>query len=91
MNAFKNLFLQITGETVGEVKAVAGMHQRKAEMARHSDAFIALPGYCTTLRAVLHSIPFVSFRLLSFVVTILFAEYLSVPRGPSLIIAGSLR
>ena len=35
---------QITGETVGEVRAVAGMHQRKAEMARNSDAFIALPG-----------------------------------------------
>lgn len=35
---------QITGETVGEVKPVADMHQRKAEMARHSDAFIALPG-----------------------------------------------
>jgi predicted Rossmann-fold nucleotide-binding protein len=37
-------FLQLTGETVGEVKAVADMHQRKAEMAKHSDAFIALPG-----------------------------------------------
>ncbi|WVZ65766.1 hypothetical protein U9M48_015079 [Paspalum notatum var. saurae] len=35
---------EITGETVGEVRAVAGMHQRKAEMARNSDAFIALPG-----------------------------------------------
>ncbi|CAN1805422.1 Cytokinin riboside 5'-monophosphate phosphoribohydrolase LOG3 [Linum perenne] len=34
---------ELTGETVGEVKAVAGMHQRKAEMAKHSDAFIALP------------------------------------------------
>jgi hypothetical protein len=39
------LSLQITGETVGEVKAVSDMHQRKAEMARHSDAFIALPGW----------------------------------------------
>lgn len=38
------VYLQITGETVGEVKAVADMHQRKAEMAKHSDAFIALPG-----------------------------------------------
>lgn len=37
--------LQITGETVGEVKPVADMHQRKAEMAKHSDAFIALPGW----------------------------------------------
>lgn len=25
---------------------VADMHQRKAEMARQSDAFIALPGKC---------------------------------------------
>jgi hypothetical protein len=31
---------------VGEVKAVADMHERKAEMARQSDAFIALPGEC---------------------------------------------
>ncbi|KAJ6906474.1 cytokinin riboside 5'-monophosphate phosphoribohydrolase LOG5-like [Populus alba x Populus x berolinensis] len=35
---------EITGETVGEVKPVADMHQRKAEMARNSDCFIALPG-----------------------------------------------
>ncbi|RWW19653.1 hypothetical protein BHE74_00058481 [Ensete ventricosum] len=28
---------------VGEVRAVSGMHQRKAEMARQADAFIALP------------------------------------------------
>jgi cytokinin riboside 5'-monophosphate phosphoribohydrolase len=35
---------ELTGETVGEVRAVAGMHQRKAEMARNSEAFIALPG-----------------------------------------------
>lgn len=36
--------IQITGETIGEVRAVSGMHQRKAEMARQADAFIALPG-----------------------------------------------
>lgn len=36
--------MQKTGETVGEVRMVADMHQRKAEMARHSDCFIALPG-----------------------------------------------
>ncbi|CAN1190068.1 Cytokinin riboside 5'-monophosphate phosphoribohydrolase LOG5, partial [Linum perenne] len=35
---------QITSETVGEVRPVADMHQRKAEMACHSDCFIALPG-----------------------------------------------
>lgn len=36
--------MQITGEPVGEVRAVSGMHQRKAEMAKQADAFIALPG-----------------------------------------------
>lgn len=36
--------LQVTGEPVGEVRAVSGMHERKAEMARFADAFIALPG-----------------------------------------------
>jgi predicted Rossmann-fold nucleotide-binding protein len=35
---------QISGHTVGEVKTVADMHERKAEMARQVDAFIALPG-----------------------------------------------
>ena len=35
---------QITGGTIGEVRPVSGMHQRKAEMARQADAFIALPG-----------------------------------------------
>ncbi|CAN1274744.1 Cytokinin riboside 5'-monophosphate phosphoribohydrolase LOG3 [Linum perenne] len=30
------LSLQLTGETVGEVKAVADMHQRKAEMAKRT-------------------------------------------------------
>lgn len=47
---------EITGETVGEVKTVSGMHQRKAEMARHSDAFIALPGGYGTLEELLEVI-----------------------------------
>ncbi|CAN1142969.1 Cytokinin riboside 5'-monophosphate phosphoribohydrolase LOG3 [Linum perenne] len=47
---------ELTGETVGEVKAVAGMHQRKAEMAKHSDAFIALPGGYGTLEELLEVI-----------------------------------
>ncbi|CAI9105051.1 OLC1v1003896C3 [Oldenlandia corymbosa var. corymbosa] len=47
---------EITGETVGEVKAVANMHQRKAEMAKHSDAFIALPGGYGTLEELLEVI-----------------------------------
>lgn len=35
---------QLTGVTLGEVKPVDHMHQRKAEMARNADCFIALPG-----------------------------------------------
>ncbi|XP_062182856.1 probable cytokinin riboside 5'-monophosphate phosphoribohydrolase LOGL3 [Phragmites australis] len=41
---------KLIGETVGEVRLVADMHQRKAEMASQSDAFIALPGGYGTLR-----------------------------------------
>ncbi|VVB13039.1 unnamed protein product [Arabis nemorensis] len=53
----KLLMLQeITGETVGEVREVADMHQRKAEMAKHSDAFIALPGGYGTLEELLEVI-----------------------------------
>ncbi|XP_027175953.1 cytokinin riboside 5'-monophosphate phosphoribohydrolase LOG1 isoform X2 [Coffea eugenioides] len=48
--------LALTGEPVGEVKAVADMHQRKAEMARNSDAFIALPGGYGTLEELLEVI-----------------------------------
>ncbi|CAN0906330.1 Cytokinin riboside 5'-monophosphate phosphoribohydrolase LOG7 [Linum grandiflorum] len=47
---------EITGESVGEVKPVAGMHQRKAEMARQADAFIALPGGYGTLEELLEVI-----------------------------------
>ncbi|CAL1398162.1 unnamed protein product [Linum trigynum] len=47
---------EITGETVGEVRPVADMHQRKAEMARQSDCFIALPGGYGTLEEVLEVI-----------------------------------
>ncbi|KAM0889265.1 hypothetical protein ACQ4PT_027829 [Festuca glaucescens] len=47
---------EIIGETVGEVRPVADMHQRKAEMARHSDAFIALPGGYGTLEELLEVI-----------------------------------
>ncbi|KAL8531662.1 hypothetical protein ACS0TY_008307 [Phlomoides rotata] len=45
-----------TGETIGELKIVADMHQRKAEMSRHSDCFIALPGGYGTLEELLEVI-----------------------------------
>ncbi|KAG0484810.1 hypothetical protein HPP92_008889 [Vanilla planifolia] len=47
---------EVTGESVGEVRAVANMHERKAEMARLSDAFIALPGGYGTLEELLEVI-----------------------------------
>ncbi|KAG0492142.1 hypothetical protein HPP92_005255 [Vanilla planifolia] len=47
---------EITGEPVGEVRAVADMHERKAEMARQADAFIALPGGYGTLEELLEVI-----------------------------------
>ncbi|XP_062079808.1 cytokinin riboside 5'-monophosphate phosphoribohydrolase LOG5-like [Humulus lupulus] len=47
---------EITGETVGEVRPVTNMHQRKSEMARHSDCFIALPGGYGTLEELLEVI-----------------------------------
>ncbi|CAK8569078.1 unnamed protein product [Lathyrus sativus] len=47
---------EITGESVGEVRAVSGMHQRKAEMAKQADAFIAMPGGYGTLEELLEII-----------------------------------
>ncbi|XP_009779808.1 cytokinin riboside 5'-monophosphate phosphoribohydrolase LOG1 isoform X1 [Nicotiana tabacum] len=47
---------EITGEKIGEVRTVSGMHQRKAEMARQADAFIALPGGYGTLEELLEVI-----------------------------------
>lgn len=38
------LYSQISGHTVGDLISVSNMHERKAEMARQADAFIALPG-----------------------------------------------
>ncbi|MCL7027981.1 hypothetical protein MKW94_006156 [Papaver nudicaule] len=52
----KTLMCKEIGETVGEVNEVADMHQRKAEMARHSDCFIALPGGYGTLEELLEVI-----------------------------------
>ncbi|MFS7915364.1 putative LOG family protein [Helianthus anomalus] len=53
----------ITGEPVGEVKAVADMHERKAEMARQADAFIALPGGYGTLEELLEVITWAQLKI----------------------------
>ncbi|GAV86061.1 Lysine_decarbox domain-containing protein [Cephalotus follicularis] len=47
---------EISGETIGEVKTVVDMHQRKAEMAKHADAFIALPGGYGTMEELLEMV-----------------------------------
>uniref|UniRef100_A0A0D9YDW5 Cytokinin riboside 5'-monophosphate phosphoribohydrolase n=1 Tax=Oryza glumipatula TaxID=40148 RepID=A0A0D9YDW5_9ORYZ len=47
---------EISGASVGEVKIVSDMHERKAEMARQSDAFIALPGGYGTMEELLEMI-----------------------------------
>ncbi|XP_077227268.1 putative cytokinin riboside 5'-monophosphate phosphoribohydrolase LOGL10 isoform X2 [Tasmannia lanceolata] len=47
---------EISGETVGEVKPVADMHERKSVMAKHADAFIALPGGYGTMEELLEMI-----------------------------------
>ncbi|KAG6591471.1 Cytokinin riboside 5'-monophosphate phosphoribohydrolase LOG8 [Cucurbita argyrosperma subsp. argyrosperma] len=47
---------EISGQTVGEVRTVLDMHERKAAMARESDAFIALPGGYGTMEELLEMI-----------------------------------
>ncbi|GFQ01879.1 cytokinin riboside 5'-monophosphate phosphoribohydrolase log5 [Phtheirospermum japonicum] len=41
---------------IGELRMVSNMHERKAEMGRHSDCFIALPGGYGTLEELLEVI-----------------------------------
>ena len=40
---------ELAGETIGELHVVDSMHERKLLMARHADAFIAMPGGWGTL------------------------------------------
>ncbi|XAR59944.1 hypothetical protein NMG60_11033133 [Bertholletia excelsa] len=46
----------LDGTPVGEVLVVSDMHERKAEMARRADAFIALPGGYGTMDELLENI-----------------------------------
>ncbi|XP_068636688.1 cytokinin riboside 5'-monophosphate phosphoribohydrolase LOG8-like [Aristolochia californica] len=48
--------IEISGHAVGQVIIVPDMHQRKAEMARQADAFIALPGGYGTMEELLEMI-----------------------------------
>ncbi|KAL5219349.1 hypothetical protein ABZP36_020033 [Zizania latifolia] len=47
---------EVSGETFGEVKVVRDMHERKSEMAKHADAFVALPGGYGTIEELLEII-----------------------------------
>ncbi|XP_047319850.1 cytokinin riboside 5'-monophosphate phosphoribohydrolase LOG8-like [Impatiens glandulifera] len=48
--------LEISGESIGEVRVVSDMHERKALMAKEADAFIALPGGYGTMEELLEMI-----------------------------------
>ncbi|XP_057776198.1 cytokinin riboside 5'-monophosphate phosphoribohydrolase LOG8 isoform X2 [Salvia miltiorrhiza] len=48
--------IEISGETVGDVRIVSDMHERKADMAREAEAFIALPGGYGTMEELLEMI-----------------------------------
>ncbi|XP_028777318.1 cytokinin riboside 5'-monophosphate phosphoribohydrolase LOG8-like [Neltuma alba] len=48
--------VEISGESVGEVRIVSDMHERKAAMAREAEAFIALPGGYGTMEELLEII-----------------------------------
>ncbi|KAG0490891.1 hypothetical protein HPP92_007754 [Vanilla planifolia] len=47
---------EVLGVSVGEVKTVADMHERKSEMASPADAFITLPGGYGTMEELLEMI-----------------------------------
>ncbi|XAR63451.1 hypothetical protein NMG60_11023390 [Bertholletia excelsa] len=47
---------EISGETIGELKIVSDMHQRKSEMSKHAEAFIALPGGYGTMEELMEII-----------------------------------
>lgn len=55
--------IEISGETVGDVKIVSDMHERKAEMAREAEAFIALPGGYGTMEELLEMITWAQLRI----------------------------
>ncbi|KAK2986553.1 hypothetical protein RJ640_022431 [Escallonia rubra] len=54
---------QISGHAVGEVMVVSDMHERKAEMARQADAFIALPGGYGTMEELLEMVSWSQLRV----------------------------
>lgn len=47
---------ETTGEFIGETRVVRDMHERKAAMAEHADAFVALPGGWGTLEEIFEAL-----------------------------------
>ncbi|KAG6490389.1 hypothetical protein ZIOFF_051685 [Zingiber officinale] len=54
---------EISEETYGEVIKVADMHERKSEMAKHADAFIALPGGYGTMEELMEIIAYAQLKI----------------------------
>ncbi|CAM6054099.1 unnamed protein product, partial [Sphagnum tenellum] len=54
---------ELCGQTIGDLIPVDDMHQRKAEMARLADAFIALPGGYGTLDELMEIITWSQLRI----------------------------
>ncbi|KAL5838527.1 hypothetical protein ACOSQ3_015696 [Xanthoceras sorbifolium] len=53
----------VTGNTIGEVQIISDMHERKAEMFSHADAFIALPGGFGTLEELFEVISWAQLKI----------------------------
>ncbi|KAI8474078.1 MAG: hypothetical protein J3K34DRAFT_451226 [Monoraphidium minutum] len=47
---------EISSELIGDTRVVGDMHERKAMMARHADAFVAMPGGFGTLEELMEVI-----------------------------------
>ncbi|XP_074586676.1 cytokinin riboside 5'-monophosphate phosphoribohydrolase LOG1-like [Curcuma longa] len=54
---------EISEETYGEVIKVADMHERKSEMTKHADAFIALPGGFGTMEELMEIIAYAQLKI----------------------------
>ncbi|CAH8391951.1 unnamed protein product [Eruca vesicaria subsp. sativa] len=62
--------IEISGETVGNVRVVADMHERKDAMAQEAEAFIALTGGYGTMEEVLEMITWLVYLMLMGTITV---------------------
>ncbi|CAH8348319.1 unnamed protein product [Eruca vesicaria subsp. sativa] len=62
--------IEISGESVGNVRVVADMHERKDAMAQEAEAFIALTGGYGTMEEVLEMITWFVYLILMGTITV---------------------